>query len=94
MLLWELWTMGAVQPYAGLNLRGLLAFVLDGQRLPQPDGCSDVVYALMRDCCWCTEPMDRASFETLRDRLASLAADGAQRDLTQLLMAERGASEA
>ena len=49
VLLWELATYG-ISPYPGLDLSQVYDKLVDGYRMPAPEGCPDEVYQLMRKC--------------------------------------------
>ena len=54
-------------PYVGVRSNpALIALITGGEIHPRPDGCSDVVYAVLTKC-WSFEPRDRPSFHELRD---------------------------
>jgi serine/threonine protein kinase len=77
VLLYEIWTDGAL-PYAEFpnNMR-VWAEVVGGYRLARPPGCTEEVYQMMYDCWW-EDPQDRVLLEDLarffRDRVAAATA--------------------
>lgn len=60
VLLYEIFSYGKT-PYGDANSPVVMARVREGDRLPQPDACPDVVYALMRRC-WNVSPTRRPPF--------------------------------
>ncbi|CAG9813623.1 unnamed protein product [Phaedon cochleariae] len=70
VLLWEMVTLGST-PYPGVPTHELLGMLNSGYRMPQPDNCSDELYALMRSC-WKEDPKSRPSFSSLRETLDGL----------------------
>ncbi|KAJ7354896.1 hypothetical protein OS493_029455 [Desmophyllum pertusum] len=69
VLLWEMES-GGLKPYAGLNTTELIAELKKGYRMEKPNGCSDEMYQVMRDC-WNPNPKARPTFEQLVIRLGS-----------------------
>ena len=51
----------AAQPYPGKSNEDVLAFVVDGGILEQPEDCPDRLYNMMCNC-WKTDPRARPSF--------------------------------
>lgn len=71
VLLWEMES-GGLKPYAGLSTTELIDQLKKGYRLEKPDGCSDAVYQIMRDC-WNPNPKSRPTFDDLVTRLENMA---------------------
>jgi serine/threonine protein kinase len=71
---WELLSDGDI-PYVdqlGANPEvGILAYIVGGGRLSQPDGCSDSLWAVVQSC-WAKNPMDRPTFTELGVELGRL----------------------
>ncbi|XP_043222779.1 activated CDC42 kinase 1-like [Amphibalanus amphitrite] len=66
--LWEMVTFGE-EPWVGLNGAQILQKIdSEGERLRQPDACSDQLYQLMLQC-WSHRPADRPNFAALVDFL-------------------------
>ncbi|XP_065341081.1 activated Cdc42 kinase Ack isoform X2 [Cloeon dipterum] len=61
---WEMFTFGE-DPWMGLNGTQILRKIeKDGERLAQPDACSDDLYAKMLQC-WAKLPADRPTFKEM-----------------------------
>ncbi|KAF7492360.1 Insulin receptor [Sarcoptes scabiei] len=60
VVLWEIVTL-ASQPYQGLSNVEVLKFVIDGNHMPPPKDCPDVLYKLML-ICWNKKPKARPTF--------------------------------
>jgi len=67
ILMYEIITLGKV-PYPGMRGQEVLEKIEGGYRMPQPHGCPDDYYSIMKDC-WKQEPSQRPSFETLKWQL-------------------------
>nr|ANP44414.1 epidermal growth factor receptor Smed-egfr-2 [Schmidtea mediterranea] len=66
--LWEIFTYGE-RPYDELDVREITSYLIQGNRLAQPEICSVDLYQLM--CrCWYENANDRPSFETLMSTLS------------------------
>lgn len=69
VLLWEIES-GGLKPYAGLSAVDLIEQLKKGYRMEKPNGCSDKMYQVMRDC-WNANPNMRPTFDELIVRLES-----------------------
>jgi len=67
ILMYEVITLGKV-PYPGMRGQEVLEKIEMGYRMPQPHGCPDQYYNIMKDC-WRQEAKERPSFETLKWQL-------------------------
>lgn len=67
ILMYEIITLGKV-PYPGMRGQEVLEKIEMGYRMPQPHGCPDQFYNIMKDC-WRQEAKERPSFETLKWQL-------------------------
>jgi len=67
ILMYEIITLGKV-PYPGMRGQEVLEKIEGGYRMPQPHGCPEDYYSIMKDC-WKQEPNQRPSFETLKWQL-------------------------
>ncbi|XP_034528207.1 tyrosine-protein kinase receptor UFO isoform X2 [Ailuropoda melanoleuca] len=65
--MWEIATRGQT-PYPGVENSEIYDYLCQGNRLKQPVGCLDGLYALMSRC-WELNPRDRPSFSELREDL-------------------------
>lgn len=70
--LFELWTKAA-KPYVSMSNHKVWIEISNGYRLPQPLGCSDDIYATMREC-WDASPAKRPDLGLLANRLRELHA--------------------
>jgi HAMP domain-containing protein len=77
VVLWELFTYGAIRPYRYVDVREILTALESGVRLGQPRGCPDEVFELMA-LCWETDARKRPSFEYARETLTSIVHDHVQ----------------
>jgi len=69
VVLWEMFTFGG-EPWMDLNGSQILKKIdKDGERLEQPAACPPDIYQLMLQC-WARMPVDRPTFEALKDFLA------------------------
>ena len=73
VVMWEIFSFGA-DPYSEYTGREVSKFVTNGHRLLQPDGCSDPVYHVMREC-WSTLPESRPTFMLLDEILRAQILD-------------------
>ncbi|KAF4521875.1 hypothetical protein B566_EDAN008407 [Ephemera danica] len=65
---WEMFTFGE-EPWMGLNGTQILRKIeKDGERLAQPDACSEEMYHKMLQC-WAKNPAERPSFVSLKEFL-------------------------
>ena len=55
-------------PYPGMIDKQVIEAIVQGYRMPRPMGCPDKLYDIMLDC-WCEEPANRPTFETLHCQL-------------------------
>jgi serine/threonine protein kinase len=63
VVLFEIYANGA-RPYAGMDNAAVITDVMAGYRMPQPEECSNVLYATMLRC-WAAAPTARPSFTEL-----------------------------
>ncbi|XP_065204975.1 fibroblast growth factor receptor homolog 1-like isoform X2 [Planococcus citri] len=70
VVMWEIWTMGAV-PYSAYKNNEIEQLLKDGVRLKKPDKCSSKTFILMRDC-WSYKAEDRPSFSDIVNDLEIL----------------------
>lgn len=68
VILWEMASAGQV-PYQHQD--SLLEYLLSGNRLPQPENCSDELFSIMMHC-WSLSPQDRPTFSWLVERLSTM----------------------
>jgi len=68
VLLWEIFSYGR-NPYPRVPLNEVLQKVNKGYRMEIPEGCSQNIYQLMKDC-WELKPERRPTFRTLARELA------------------------
>lgn len=69
--LWEIYTLGKVDPYENLTDEEVIADAIRGpdrQLLPRPNTCPQEVYEIMQRC-WVNEPSMRADFGEIYSRL-------------------------
>jgi len=67
IVLWEIYSWGNT-PYASEKPVVVMKSILDGEKLEQPEGCPDEVYAIMLKC-WAMEPNDRPTFRVIYNEL-------------------------
>ncbi|XP_067831618.1 tyrosine-protein kinase FRK-like [Heptranchias perlo] len=67
IVLFEITTYGKV-PYPGMSNREALFELVQGYRMPRPNGCPQPIYNIMREC-WNKVPSQRPSFSTLKPQL-------------------------
>ncbi|KFP87940.1 Tyrosine-protein kinase CSK, partial [Acanthisitta chloris] len=70
ILLWEIYSFGRV-PYPRIPLKDVVPRVEKGYKMDAPDGCSAVVYEVMKKC-WTLDPVHRPSFHQLREQLVHI----------------------
>ncbi|TDG47103.1 hypothetical protein AWZ03_006540 [Drosophila navojoa] len=70
VLLYEITTLGGM-PYPSISPRDLLQLLRQGQRMKQPEGCTDEVFALMTSC-WCSIPGNRPTFAQIKQQLDAM----------------------
>ncbi|XP_072019234.1 uncharacterized protein [Amphiura filiformis] len=70
VLLWEIITLGST-PYQDLDKRYIHEYLQAGNRLPQPEGCNNEIYQLMRKC-WQETPEQRPTFDELKMQLQGI----------------------
>ncbi|XP_071949000.1 fibroblast growth factor receptor 3-like isoform X2 [Antedon mediterranea] len=70
VLLWEIMTLG-MTPYPSVPTNMILKYLMDGQRLSQPRGCSLQIYHIMREC-WQLCPERRPTFTELVQDLSRI----------------------
>jgi serine/threonine protein kinase len=68
VLLYEVWTLGMIPYHLIADDKEVARVVLQGERLPRPDNCSQQLYAIMQDC-WKTSSKDRPSMSELQTAL-------------------------
>ncbi|XP_059372958.1 tyrosine-protein kinase Mer-like [Carassius carassius] len=69
--MWEIITRG-MTPYPGVQNHEIYDYLLEGNRLKQPNDCLDELYGIMLSC-WSSDPVDRPDFTQVRKRLENLA---------------------
>uniref|UniRef100_A0A671K5X3 receptor protein-tyrosine kinase n=1 Tax=Sinocyclocheilus anshuiensis TaxID=1608454 RepID=A0A671K5X3_9TELE len=69
--MWEITTRG-MTPYPGVQNHEIYDYLLEGNRLKQPNDCLDELYGIMFSC-WSADPVDRPDFTQVRKRLENLA---------------------
>nr|XP_055026357.1 tyrosine-protein kinase Mer [Misgurnus anguillicaudatus] len=69
--MWEISTRG-MTPYPGVQNHEIYDYLLEGNRLKQPNDCLDELYDIMFSC-WSADPLDRPDFTQVRDRLENLS---------------------
>ncbi|KAA0718345.1 Tyrosine-protein kinase [Triplophysa tibetana] len=69
--MWEISSRG-MTPYPGVQNHEIYDYLLEGNRLKQPNDCLDELYDIMSGC-WSAEPVDRPDFTQVRERLKNLA---------------------
>uniref|UniRef100_A0A672PPS5 receptor protein-tyrosine kinase n=1 Tax=Sinocyclocheilus grahami TaxID=75366 RepID=A0A672PPS5_SINGR len=69
--MWEITTRG-MTPYPGVQNHEIYDYLLEGNRLKQPNDCLDELYGIMFSC-WSADPVDRPDFPQVRKRLENLA---------------------
>ncbi|XP_059475448.1 activated Cdc42 kinase Ack isoform X2 [Neocloeon triangulifer] len=68
---WEMFTFGE-DPWMGLNGTQILRKIeIDGERLPQPNACSDELYQKLLEC-WAKVPAERPTFREIYDYFLSI----------------------
>ena len=67
VLLWELWTRGAM-PYENVLNSELIHYLKMDQRLSKPEYCPNVVYSLCLRC-WDIDPDYRPEFDFIKNKL-------------------------
>lgn len=82
ILLWEIMTLGGT-PYPSVPIEKLFQLLRDGHRMEKPQGCSDKLYELMRDC-WNQSPYTRPTFTELVDRLDYHLLDASEEEYLDL----------
>lgn len=70
VLMWEVMSYGEA-PYWDMTNDAVIRNITNGQRLPQPYGCPDAIYELMRDC-WKHKQEERPGFKQLKSKLFEL----------------------
>ncbi|CAD6187177.1 unnamed protein product [Caenorhabditis auriculariae] len=68
VLLHEIYTLGDT-PYHNVQPADMSKYLLDGNRLEQPERCPDEIYSIMKDC-WDSNPNKRPIFSEIRSCLA------------------------
>lgn len=61
--MWEILSYGK-QPFFWLENKDVIGVLEKGDRLPKPDACPPILYALMTRC-WDYDPNDRPKFKEL-----------------------------
>ncbi|XP_052007734.1 tyrosine-protein kinase Mer-like [Xyrauchen texanus] len=69
--MWEIATRG-MTPYPGVQNHEIYDYLLEGNRLKQPNDCLDELYDIMFSC-WSTDTVDRPDFTQVLERLETLA---------------------
>ncbi|KAJ3594069.1 hypothetical protein NHX12_006401 [Muraenolepis orangiensis] len=72
ILLWEIYSFGRV-PYPRIPLKDVVPRVEKGYKMDAPEGCSPVVYDLMKQC-WTLDVAVRPSFNMLGEKLKHIRA--------------------
>ena len=65
--IWEILSCGA-KPFMGIRNVDVLCRLEDGERLPQPESCTDDLYLLLIRC-WSFESSERPTFAVVRDEI-------------------------
>ena len=68
VVMYEVWTLGMIPYHLIADDKEVARVVLQGERLPRPDNCSQQLYAIMQDC-WKTSSRDRPSMLELQTAL-------------------------
>ncbi|XP_061139735.1 tyrosine-protein kinase CSK-like isoform X1 [Syngnathus typhle] len=68
ILLWEIYSFGRM-PYPKIESKNVGPLLEKGYRMPSPDGCPEVIYEIMNDGCWHSEPESRPTFKLLKELL-------------------------
>ncbi|KAI4871490.1 hypothetical protein NFI96_019582 [Prochilodus magdalenae] len=68
--MWEIATRG-MTPYPGVQNHEIYDYLLEGNRLKQPNDCLDELYDIMFSC-WRADPVDRPDFTQVREMLKKL----------------------
>ncbi|XP_070566859.1 uncharacterized protein [Ptychodera flava] len=71
VLLWEIATLGET-PFTNVPVTEMVKFLLNGQRLGQPETCTDRLYNIMLRC-WQLKPVDRPNAKDLADHLEEVS---------------------
>ncbi|EDO47097.1 predicted protein, partial [Nematostella vectensis] len=67
VLLWEIFTLGG-SPYPGLPANEVYQYLMEGQRMAQPEDCPQEMYDLMLRC-WQHDPAQRPTFTQLLETI-------------------------
>uniref|UniRef100_A0A914WBN2 Protein kinase domain-containing protein n=1 Tax=Plectus sambesii TaxID=2011161 RepID=A0A914WBN2_9BILA len=70
VLLFELFSLGDV-PFPRVQPADMIDHLIAGNRLEQPEYCTDEIYTLMQSC-WRESPDERPNFEIVRSQLAAI----------------------
>ena len=65
--MWEVVTLG-MPPYPGIMTTNLCEFLKAKNIMSQPECCPNEFYELMK-MCWCYDPDQRPTFQTLVERI-------------------------
>ena len=71
--MWEIFTLGKVQPYSNLTDGEVVADAIKGRDrtlLERPDDCPEDIYEIMRRC-WAIDAGQRPTFDELQDSLSN-----------------------
>jgi len=74
VLFYEIFTLGMIPFFDISDDREVARVVLAGERLPQPQKCSDHLYAIMKNC-WQSAPKDRPSMSAIQANLQEAFAE-------------------
>ncbi len=79
-------------PYPHLSNKQVVDEIQNGERLPNPKGCSQELYLLMMDC-WAKESDFRPDFETILSRIEKMGPEQTKSKYESILVAAVNPSE-
>lgn len=89
VLLYEIITLGGM-PYPSISPRDLLQLLRQGQRMKQPEGCTDEMFELM-ESCWRSIPANRPTFADLMKCLEAMLT--ATKEIPQRVLQQLNSNE-